>query len=151
LGITNTDMRNPYPTAEDILNAPVSFRPQTILVITTWKEQRYKGWRDKGIDEKWEGISDLIYRLSMVYRDKRGIPKLEKDAYSRCARSETESTIYLDPAKISIVTALHEFAHHLYGDSEFKACRWSIWLFKTCFPLEFKTLDFRGHLLIKRV
>ena len=141
-----------YPTEQDILNAPVEFRKETIEAIHAWKSMNYKGWKNKGNMEKWSSLFDMILILSMVYKDKIHSPKIERDSISRCEiRPDGNNTIYLDPDNPSIITAMHEFAHHLYGESEFKACRWSVWLFKTCFPLEFKTLDFRGHLLVKRV
>lgn len=49
--------------------------------------------------------------------------------------------------KLSVVTFLHEFAH-ARGMDEQDACRWSINLFRTAFPLKFSTLLFVGHTLI---
>ena len=141
-----------YPTEQDILNAPVEFRKETIEAVHAWKSTNYKGWKGKDTEQKKNAIGSLIRDLAIVYKDKIPIPYIKESEFSRCEKhADGMSTIYLDPTKISIVTAMHEFAHHLYGESEFKACRWSVWLFKTCFPLEYKTLYFRGHLLVKRV
>jgi hypothetical protein len=50
--------------------------------------------------------------------------------------------------KLSVVTFLHEFAHALgYGERE--ACRWSINLFRKCFPRQFSRLIHVGHMLIR--
>lgn len=49
----------------------------------------------------------------------------------------------------SIITALHETAHAMYGPSELKACSWSIKLFKTMFPEEYEKLHWEGHMLKK--
>ena len=59
-------------------------------------------------------------------------------------------TIHIDIHKISIISGLHELAHHLYGKSELKACRWSVWLFKICFPQQYKKLKWSNHLLVKQ-
>ena len=50
--------------------------------------------------------------------------------------------------KLSVVTYLHEFAHAL-GFDERKACRWSINLFRKCFPRQFSRLIHVGHMLIR--
>ena len=50
--------------------------------------------------------------------------------------------------KLSVVTFLHEFAHALgYGERE--ACRWSINLFRKCFPRKYSRLIHVGHTLIR--
>ncbi|MCK4658716.1 MAG: site-specific integrase [Phycisphaerae bacterium] len=50
--------------------------------------------------------------------------------------------------KLSVVTYLHEFAHALELD-ERDACRWSINLFKRCFPRHYGRLVHVGHMLIR--
>lgn len=50
--------------------------------------------------------------------------------------------------KLSVVTFLHEFAHAL-GYDEQKACRWSINLFRKCFPRQYSRLIHIGHTLIR--
>ncbi len=50
--------------------------------------------------------------------------------------------------KLSVVTFLHEFAHALgYGERE--ACRWSINLFRKCFPRQYSRLIHIGNTLIQ--
>ncbi len=50
--------------------------------------------------------------------------------------------------KLSVVTFLHEFAHALgYGERE--ACRWSINLFRKCFPRQYSRLIHVGHTLVR--
>jgi hypothetical protein len=50
--------------------------------------------------------------------------------------------------KLSVVTFLHEFAHAL-GCDERGACRWSINLFRKCFPRQYSKLIHVGHTLIR--
>lgn len=50
--------------------------------------------------------------------------------------------------KLSVVTYLHEFAHAL-GCDEQAACRWSINLFRECFPRKYSRLIHVGHMLIR--
>ncbi len=62
-----------------------------------------------------------------------------------------ECRINLSP-RLSVVTFLHEFAHHLQHcrrgrTTERFACRWSINLFKRCFPRSFARCVPEGHCL----
>ena len=50
--------------------------------------------------------------------------------------------------KLSVVTFLHEFAHAL-GYDERRACRWSINLFRECFPRQYSRLIHVGHTLVR--
>jgi len=50
--------------------------------------------------------------------------------------------------KLSVVTYLHEFAH-ARGMGERGACRWSINIFRRCFPNQYARLVGRGHMLIR--
>ena len=50
--------------------------------------------------------------------------------------------------RLSVVTYLHEFAHAM-GMDERDACRWSINLFRRCFPKEYSRLIHVGHTLIQ--
>jgi len=50
--------------------------------------------------------------------------------------------------KLSVVTFLHEFGHAL-GMDEQDACKWSINLFRKCFPKQYSRLVHVGHTLIR--
>ena len=50
--------------------------------------------------------------------------------------------------KLSVVTFLHEFGHAL-GHGEKGACRWSINLFRKCFPRQYARLIHVGHMLVR--
>ena len=50
--------------------------------------------------------------------------------------------------KLSVVTFLHEFAHAL-GMNERDGCRWSINLFRKCFPRQYSRLIHVGHTLVR--
>ena len=51
--------------------------------------------------------------------------------------------------KLSVVTFLHEWGH-VFGKDEHEACRWSINLFKRCFPDQFARCLQQGHMLLRR-
>ena len=50
--------------------------------------------------------------------------------------------------KLSVVTFLHEYGHAV-GFGERAACRWSINLFRKCFPRQFSRLIHVGHTLVR--
>jgi len=50
--------------------------------------------------------------------------------------------------RLSVVTFLHEFAH-ARGMGERRAARWSVNLFRRCFPRQFSRLIHRGHMLVR--
>lgn len=71
---------------------------------------------------------------------------IEADA-GEYAYRPSDQTIMLDHNRPSIISALHELGHHLYGDSELQACRFSVWLFKEAFPKSYAKLRWEGHML----
>jgi hypothetical protein len=98
--------------------------------------------------ERGQKLAGLVRELSAVY----GIEPPRMDI-GGLGEGESDGSFYI-PAlnamylrgRTSVVTTLHEFAHAL-GKSEWEACRWSIWLFKTTFPKSFERLAFDGHLV----
>lgn len=126
-----------YPTKTQIMEKEQKFKPITIITIKKWKKNDwYKHKNDKSIYR-------LLNKLSHIYDKPLNITNLKTNSHY----SPTTKTINLH--NTSIITALHEFAHHLYGRNETKACQWSIWLFKKTFPKNFNKLKWNGHMLIK--
>lgn len=135
-----------YPTKEQILKKPVLFKKEAVDAVLNWKAEYYK-------DGKWQAgnkndaINMLIKKLADVYNSPVNI-SMEPGAWS-CYQQE-DVTIILDSQQPSILTALHEFGHHLKGSSELQACRWSVWLFIKCFPKSYEKLAWRDHMLVKK-
>ena len=128
-----------YPTQEEIW----AERPAIGAVkpiILKWKKKWWKGW----------GSLSRNYQLSRLYClihdvDEMGILVCHGRLYCYNPQSKT---IMLDDSNPSVISTLHELGHHLYGRSELEACRFSCWLFKECFPKDFKQLKPKGHMLI---
>ena len=139
------DLVNMYPTKDEILNAKQNFKKETILIVKLWKAQNYKGWKDKNKKIQIDSLVTLINALCKVYKVKK--PKIKaNDEYMYNTKTKT---IYLDPENPSIISTLHELAHHMFKADEYKACIWSVWLFKKCFPKSAAKLKWDQHLLIK--
>jgi len=139
-------MKNIYPTKEKILGKDPKIKKETINTILIWKSFFIKNWKNKPKEIKFTRLKILIHIITFFnYNKKVNVKKGEKDCYS-----PKTNTIYLNKENPSILSALHETAHALHGESELTACRWSIYLFRTCFPGLFSKLKWKGHLLIKQ-
>jgi len=133
-----------YPTKEEILEKEVLFKKDTIASTIEWKKRFFeKGkWKDAN---KNEAIKLLLSSYADIYAMPVHVDIKNIDPMY----DPTTLTIYLNKEKPSILSAMHEFAHHLYGSSELTACRWSVWLFKKTFPKTYESLVWDNHMLRK--
>ncbi len=134
-----------YPTPEEILKEPGPYLDQgDIAIIKEWKQKYYFSmWSHLNFYQKNAALTELLDDLAMNHKDEiRFIVTGEEYSYDL-----QEKRLTLSNTKPSIISALHELGHHLWGSSELEACRWSVWLFKTTFPTAYSKLYFKGHLL----
>lgn len=135
-----------YPTQEEILAKKPKFRKGTIHAVKAWKKEYIKGWKFRTNEEKIRLLKTLIKSLEDIYeKPVKDVVASNDDMYDT-----KDKAIYLNADKPSIISTLHEFGHHILGSSELKACVWSVWLFKTCFPGLYNNLKWDNHLLIKK-
>jgi len=141
-----------YPTAEEIIKSESKHKTIIIKMIFGWKKEIWYPLRKKtDIDDnkreelKIKAISDLIISIANIYKKEVNVT-FEPGVFSSFYNPETQ-TIGLN--KPSIVSALHELAHHLFGPDEIKACKWSVHLFRKTFPKAYQELQWYGHVLIK--
>jgi len=141
-------MKPRYPTPQQIMRKPIKFKPQTIQLTKDWKHHFFtEQWKHLSSTEQFTHIAQLVHALAKVVYRKPLSCVITNTAFA-CYNHITK-TIHLGPVP-SIISALHELAHHLFGDNELVACRFSIHLFKKCFPKQFNTLEWQGHLLVKK-
>jgi len=132
-----------YPSKEQIMKTPFKLPANIVWELLKWKEANY----DKG---KWNSsravqLIKLQALITSLPLKQAVIPRI-RTYY--CYIPETR-TIFLDRNNPSILSTLHEIAHHVTGPDELEACRWSVWLFKQCFPKAFQKLEWKGHMLVK--
>ena len=145
-------VKGPYPSKEEILEDRPSietcFEPSIIDFCNQWKKdiwQIHKGGKTK---ERFEALRMLIQEICLLK------PKIQM---ARVRLDENASTPYYIPSNItiflnkhlSIISALHELGHHLYGESELLACRFSVHLFKEIFPKAFSKLVWTNNMFRK--
>jgi hypothetical protein len=132
-----------YPTKARILRRRLRHRRSTVALVRAWKRE-FRGRRRTP-----EAVDVLIARLATHYARPVSVHWQEMGAIVGDAYSPHTRTMFLNASRVSIVTALHEFAHHLFGRSELTACRWSIWLFRRTFRRTYRRLGWRGHMLVR--
>lgn len=132
-----------YPTKEEIMAEEQKFKPEVLTLIKGWKKDL---WHDYKVsrDMKREALKVLVDKLADIYGKPVAIEFIDEAPTSWYSKKYQRIYIAGEP---SIVSTLHEFAHHLFGPNELKACRWSIWLFKKSFPRAFAKLKWKGHML----
>jgi len=137
-----------YPsTVVEVLDDKILFRPATLRAVHAFAQSN--PWRGSP-DQRKRKFCKLNRSLAAVY----GIRKPELVLGQLDGSSSGQS--YYEPGrhrivlvgKLSVVTYLHEFAH-ARGMGEQGACRWSINLFRRCFPMQFSRLIQVGHTLVR--
>jgi len=133
-----------YPTPNEIISPPLKHRKEVITAMEDWKPC-WLAVRKGTDEEKIECIRQLVEALALLYETQI---YLRHEPEENSHYDQETTTIVLD--KPSIISALHELAHHLFGPNEKKACRWSVQLFQKTFPRAFAQLEWQGHLLVKK-
>ncbi len=143
----NRSSSSNYPTKEEILSNLYQPTPIELQTIAQWKQAYYKAWAATGKEYKHEALKELLNDLTEANQ----VPKTHHliDEYGWRYYPELR-TIIADLNHPSIISALHELGHHLFGHSELKACQYSIGLFREAFPKTYETLQFQGHMLVKK-
>ena len=141
-------MFSSYPTQREIEQGISEYPPSTIhtQLLFKWKEKHYiKQWKNKSTEEKFEDLQKLIQSFWKHHEIKGSY----RNSHTWSYNPDTH-TIFNDSENPSIISALHELGHSLYGPSELTTCVFSIGLFSECFPIEFSKLEWDGHML-KRI
>ena len=136
---------NTHPrTIAEILDDQMRFRRTTIQVVLRFKRSR--PWRGS-VAERQAKFLRFHRNLCRIYGKQTTLEfgALDGGCSDRSYYSPVEDAITL-VGRLSVVTYLHEFAHAL-GRNERGACRWSVNLFKQCFPRQFARCRAEGHML----
>lgn len=141
-------IRRDYPeTVIEVVDATMRFKPAALRAVRCFAQS--SPWRGS-LDERKEKFLTLNLALAEAYCI------AEPDLRFGCIDGSSSGDSHYIPArrcivlvgKLSVVTFLHEFAH-ARGMGERNACRWSINLFRRCFPRQYARLVGRGHMLIR--
>lgn len=136
---------SPYPD-RPIYSDDMKFK---LGVLSAVKKFRNNFPYRVGNEKRIVGMMRLIMELSTIYtmeNPKLEFTELEKENSFGSHYNQTEHKITM-VGKLSIITLLHEFAHAL-GKDEHGATKWSLSLFKKCFPKDFEKLVADRHCLV---
>ena len=137
-----------YPsTVLEVVDNAARFRATALRAVRVFAASN--PWSGT-IPERKEKLRGLNKSLAAAYN----IPEPELP-FGRIDGSSSGSSHYIPShhrivleGKLSVVTYMHEFAH-ARRMGERSACRWSINIFRKCFPLQYSRLVGRGHMLIR--
>ena len=133
-----------YPQSlEAALGQPLKFPPATLKAVRAFAAS--KPWRGK-FEERQAKFRQLHADLCQIYAVSLtlvfhgdGTGDSGGSYYSRGAN------VIILAGRLSVITFMHEWGHAVRGGSEFEACRWSLRLFRRCFPKSFARLRWEGH------
>jgi len=131
------------------MGIPHTHRPAVIREVKEWKRALWREVKSGDrLEDKFQALKILIEKISDHYEKGRPLVSFKPTLQGGTHNPATHEIII--GKELSIITALHELAHFLFGADEEKACRWSVWLFKKTFPKAFSQLEWEGHLLRRR-
>ena len=141
--------RRNYPrTIEEVLDPALTFRPAALRAVRAFA--RSQPWRGT-LAEREAKFRRLNRALAAAY----GIAEARLIFRGVAAGADSGPSSYRPgthtitlAGRLSVVTYLHEFAH-ARGADERRACRWSINLFRRCFPRSFARCRGVGHMLVR--
>jgi hypothetical protein len=128
----------------DVLDPPVRFRPAVVVAVKQFARSKpYRG-----------DLSARKTKFLALHLDLCGIyGKRTRLTFAALNGGDSGASHYCPAAdeitlcgRLSVVTMLHEFAHAL-GRDERGAARWSVNLFRKCFPRSFARCCMHGHML----
>jgi hypothetical protein len=145
----NMPSRNDYPaTVQEVLDPGLRFKPAALRAVRAFARSR--PWRSSVAERKAK-----FRRLNRALAAAYGIaePRLifrgvEADMPSGASNYRPAAHAITLVGKLSVLTYLHEFAP-ARGAGERQACRWSINLFRLCFPRSFTRCRAVGHTLVR--
>ena len=141
-------VRDAYPaTVLEILDDEITYPDQLLSVMRIFAAS--KPWNGS-LESRKRKFSDVNRMMAKACGIKP--PKL---IFRKIDGGDTGGSHYTPRVhrivivgKLSVVTFLHEFGHAL-GFGEREACRWSINLFRKCFPRQYSRLIHVGHTLVR--
>ena len=137
-----------YPTKEEIMNKKTTLLKEEIEYFKKWKNSHWKIAKRCQVQKelfKTLALQFLIKEICLIHR--KSVPQINLNPIRKTASYNSKKN-FITLNNTSIITALHELGHHLYGKDELLACAYSVHLFKIVFPMAFKKLRWEGHTLI---
>lgn len=135
-----------YPqSVAEVVNDDIVYRKATVEALERFKEKNpFRGTTEE-IEEKFRS---LHRELCDIYDVAPGL-EFHPTVPSCFLPFLNLIVIKRNHKRYSVVAYLHEFRHALGTFDEYKACAWSINLFRKVFPEQYRKLVPVGHMLVK--
>ena len=138
-----------YPaTVAEVLDPAMTFRPAALRAVRAFARSR--PWRGTAAARKgkFRRLNRDLAAAYAIAEPRLFYCNVEANAPSgsSCYRPAGHSITLT--GRLSVLTYLHELAH-ARGADERQACRWSINLFRRCFPRSFARCRAVGHTLVR--
>ena len=141
-------VRSAYPaTVLEVLDDEIVYSDELLCVLRIFAASN--PWRGsiETRKRKFSDVNRMLARTCGIQTPTLGFGFLDGSNSGASHYILRDHCIVLT-GKLSVVTFLHEFAHALGLDEE-EACRWSINLFRRCFPRQYSRLIHVGHTLVR--
>ena len=147
-----------YPQPAEILNNLYVPNKEELKILTEWKSNYFfpahstgSTWKQATVYERHNRIRRLLQNLRYSRKSlaEAEIADDTEFSYQPAGDGYYMARIFLDEKHPSIISSLHEYGHHLYGEDELDACQYSIGMFKAVFPEAFAKLQWEGHKLVQ--
>jgi hypothetical protein len=138
-----------YPaTVAEVLDPTQTFKPAALRAVRAFA--RSKPWRGSiaARKAKFRRLNRALAAAYGIARPRLVFQGVEAGADSGRSNYRPASHTITLAGKLSVLTYLHEFAH-TRGADERQACRWSLNLFRRCFPRSFARCRAVGHTLVR--
>ena len=140
-----------YPqTVVEVIDPRITYPPAALRAVRAFAAT--KPWSGS-LEERISKFRQLNRDLSAAYdlpEPELAFEHLDGGSSGRSSYCPLQHRITLR-GRLSVVTMLHEHHHARCGPDERSACRWSINLFKRCFPRQYARLAHDGHMLVRPV
>jgi len=137
-----------YPaTVVEILDDQMTFSSDLLQAVQGFAESKPWEGSTQSRKEKFRQLNRDLGTACSIQEPTLLFGQLNGDSSGASSYSPKHHRITMT-GKLSVVTFLHEFAHAL-GHDEQQACRWSINLFRKCFPRQYACLIHVGHMLVR--
>jgi hypothetical protein len=135
-----------YPS-KPIVDETLHFMPEVVDAVNEFKRTSPYS---RGDDNRWNGLCRLLFRLNSHYKTVVSLAYIEDDKKTSLrSRFIIDRNIIVMVGKLSLITFLHEYFHAL-GLNEHYAVKYSVSLFKKCFPEAYEKLYSYQHCLIEQ-
>lgn len=143
-------MKPRYPkTVKEVLDDSRTYKPEVLRAMKRYRDSR--PWNGT-LTERVDKLRKLHRSLCRTYQTTLGllidVPEPQRKLGNGYYKEQTREIVLT--SKLSVLTYLHEFAHAtVAAEDEFKACAWSVNLFRRMFPIAWRKMKFDGHMVVK--